>query len=129
MPVRPPPLLTRLRRRLRHAWFLHAVLLAAFLLLPMGGRLARAEEEEFILRAMESSVTVNVWAPEGTEAMEPGTSRQVIASVQFNTWEVWTGSLSGTTEIRYAMSTPIVGDSLSFTASGDGAVSPATAIA
>ena len=73
----------------------------ALLLLP-AGRLARADGEAdgFIQTGSERSVSVNVWAPDGTTGMQAGTSRQVLAYAQMNTWEVWTGSPSGTIQIR-----------------------------
>lgn len=119
--------LARLRRRLRHFWLLHFVLIASLLLLP-AARVARADdEEEFTLTSNESAVSVNVWASEGTSGMAPGASRQLTTSVQLNTWEVWTGSVSGGTQIRNPLTTSMPSASLSFSASGGGAVSPGSA--
>ncbi len=119
-------LLERLRRRLRHAWLLHFSLILSLLLLPVG-RLARADGGSgFTLTGTESTVSVSVWASEGMMGMESDSSRQVIANVQLNTWEVWTDAASGISEIRNPLRTPIPGAFLNFSASGDGLVFPET---
>lgn len=120
------PFLTRLRRRLRHAWLLHAWLIFSLLLMPAGRRAAHAADDDaFTLTSTESAVSVSVYASEGTSGMQQGESRQVIANVQLNTWEVWTNSVSGTSEIRNSVTSPMPGASLSFSACGTASVSPA----
>ena len=121
-PLRGIPLLEKIRRRTRHAWLLHAWLIVSLLLLP-AGRLVRADEDPFNYTGTESSLAISVSAPQGATGMQPGESRQVIANVMFNTWEVWTDSVSGAIQIRNALSTAVVNASLAFSVStGDGSV-------
>ncbi len=73
---RAAPFLTRHRPRFMRAWLLHTWLILSMLLLP-AARLARADGEGgFTLTGTESSVAVNVWAPEGTSGMQQGDTRQ-----------------------------------------------------
>ena len=124
---RKAPFLTRYRQHLRHAWLLHAWLIFSLLLLP-AGRLARADGGDgFTLASSESSVAVSAWAPQGTSGMQTGEARQVITSAQMNTWEVWTNSETGATEIRNALTVPLAGTEMTFSASGDGSVNPDSA--
>ncbi len=121
--LRKSPMLTRLRSRLRRAWVLHFVLILALLFPPMSVR-TLADEEEFTPTGTESLVTIDLAASEGTTGLEVGSSRQVSAHVEQATWEVWTGSITGTIQIRNYQTTPLVGESVSFSViSGDGGVS------
>ena len=109
---------------MRHAWLLHAWLIFSLLFLP-AARLARADGGDgFTKTSSESSVSVNVWASEGTSGMSAGDSRQVIANAQLNTWEVWNNSETGAFEIRNSYTVSLAGTGMTFSASGDGSVSP-----
>jgi hypothetical protein len=116
--------LTRYRPRFRQAWLLHFCLILSLLLLP-AGRLARADGEgEFTLTGTQGSVAISVSAPQGTSGMQPGDTRQIIANAQVNTWEVWTNSETGATEIRNPLTVPMAGSWLAFSNTGDGWLSP-----
>ena len=151
VPVTPPsqaaasarqsPFLTRLRKRLRHAWLLHFTLVFAMLILP-AGRIARADGEDgggdggdggdgFDSYVTESSVMVNVSVVGGTAGMQPGESRQLAVSVVYSSWEVWTkpanpanpaNPAGAVTEIRNSQSNPVQGAGLTFNATGDEAM-------
>ena len=84
LPIWKTPFLSRLRRRLRHAWLLHTWLICALLLMP-AGRLVRADddEEEFIWNGeIQSAVEVSISVSGDTYGMVPGDTRQVDALVQ-----------------------------------------------
>lgn len=121
------PFLEVIRRRTRHAWLLHFVLILSLLLLP-AGRQARADGDDgstWTQTSTESSVTVSASAPEGTSGMTVGDTRQVIVNAQLSTWEVWTNGETGATEIRNAVTNSLAYSPVSFTASA-GSVSPGT---
>jgi hypothetical protein len=123
---RPTPLLQQFRRRLRYAWMLHGYLISTLILMPFG-RQGRADEEDvFTQTGEESQVVVGVWAPAGTSGLVPGAERQVLISVQRHTWEVWTGSVSGTIQLRNERITPVSADLQYTVPSGYGSVWPGT---
>ena len=117
------------RRRTRHAWLLHVWLIFSLLLLP-AGRLIRADEGDgFTYTSTQSSVAVSAWAPSGTTGMQEGDTRQVLTYSEINTWEIWTNSDTGATEVRNPLTVPLAGTGMTFGASGDGAVSPSSTTA
>lgn len=96
----------------KSAWMLHGYLMGCLVVMPFCQSVRAVEEGDFVQTGAESYVEVTLSCSEGTSHFEAGTSRTVTATVMTHSWEVWTHTVTGESQIRQESWVPFVGAAL-----------------